>query len=589
MFPLDKNKKLIHSSSEPKFFFQNVLKKTNWKNVNEDAILHYTEREFKINKMLSRWLGQNAKPLDEEAFLLKAYFRDVTEKFVTFFTTALEMKTRELNTLYHYGDSLLKCQSEGKLEKPLAQIDGMQMLIKNFCMFLGTETANEKSGKIEEQNMQQFGSLIESKLSAWRSFCENFKISATFTKIETVSKEHPNTTETDNKNVGKFSMNEENIFSKKMISYGGVVTPPGVFKIVVRDEWSIKSAQCAHLMEIVFRDIPQKLGVVLRIRMTLFKYVEGSNLEEFSECFKHFYTIQTNADGEFEFQLPNSVQEIYVHMFPLHKNKRLIHSSIEPKFFLQHVMKKTNWKNGDKDVLCFYYDAITEGKIDAMLSRLFWQNAKPSDEEAFLLKAYLRDVTQKLVALFTNGRTMQKNELKMLHNYGESLLKCQSDGKLEKTLAQIDDMQMLIKNFCMFLGTETTNDKKSSKNEEQNMQRFSSQIESELSVWRSFCKKNLDKIPEKSKFALPNVGTVSKEFTKIDGIKLKKVPKTDETDIKKVIQKATGEAGVFHSAEEFTKIDGIKLKKVSKNNETAIKKVQKATGGTGVFHRVLAP
>uniref|UniRef100_A0A183CCP7 Uncharacterized protein n=1 Tax=Globodera pallida TaxID=36090 RepID=A0A183CCP7_GLOPA len=125
MFPLDKNKKLIHSSSEPKFFFQNVLKKTNWKNVNEDAILHYTEREFKINKMLSRWLGQNAKPLDEEAFLLKAYFRDVTEKFVTFFTTALEMKTRELNTLYHYGDSLLKCQSE--VSKEFTKIDGIKL------------------------------------------------------------------------------------------------------------------------------------------------------------------------------------------------------------------------------------------------------------------------------------------------------------------------------------------------------------------------------------------------------------------------------------------------------------------------------
>uniref|UniRef100_A0A914IBM1 Uncharacterized protein n=1 Tax=Globodera rostochiensis TaxID=31243 RepID=A0A914IBM1_GLORO len=116
MFPLDKNKNLIRSSREPKFFLQNVLKKTNWKNANEYVIFHYAERDFKISKLLSRWvsLSKNAKLLDEEAFLLKAYFRDVTEKLVTFFTSSLEMKTRELNILYTYGNSLLKCQSEAR-------------------------------------------------------------------------------------------------------------------------------------------------------------------------------------------------------------------------------------------------------------------------------------------------------------------------------------------------------------------------------------------------------------------------------------------------------------------------------------------
>uniref|UniRef100_A0A914ICH2 Uncharacterized protein n=1 Tax=Globodera rostochiensis TaxID=31243 RepID=A0A914ICH2_GLORO len=257
------------------------------------------------------------------------------------------------------------------------------------------------------------------------------KISDNFTKIETASKELPKLTESENKNIGKFSKKEENIFPKKMITYGGVVTPPGFFKIVVTDERKIKSAQCARLLENVMRDIPQKTG---------------SNLEEFSECFKHFYTAQTNVDGEFEMQLPNSVQEtIFVQILPLDKNKRLIQSSIEPTFFLQNVMKKTNWKNGNKDALYFYYNAIIEGKIDTMLSRWASQNYQPSEDEAFLLKAYFREVTEKLVELFTNGRIMQDDELNILYNYGNWLLKCQSEGKLEKTLAQIDGMQMLIK------------------------------------------------------------------------------------------------------------------------------------------------
>uniref|UniRef100_A0A914IF53 Uncharacterized protein n=1 Tax=Globodera rostochiensis TaxID=31243 RepID=A0A914IF53_GLORO len=201
-----------------------------------------------------------------------------------------------------------------------------------------------------------------------------------------------------------------------MKAYGGVVKPPGFYKIVLRDRWrSVQSALCADVFEYVMRDIIQKDNAVVYIKR-FFNYEAESNLEEF--------------------------KTIYIHMFPLDKNKKLIHSSSEPKFFLQNVMKKTNWKNCNEEFyLAFYHFAERDFKISKLLSR--WvslsQNAKLSDEEAFLLKAYLRDVTEKLVKFFTNGLEMKTRELNILFNYGNSLLKCQNEenSKMLVNLANV--------------------------------------------------------------------------------------------------------------------------------------------------------
>ncbi|KAL3122944.1 hypothetical protein niasHT_003583 [Heterodera trifolii] len=277
----------------------------------------------------------------------------------------------------------------------------------------------------------------------------------------------------------------ENVFPAHFLTYAGTVSPPGFYKIIVWDKLrNLLSENCADLFSYKPIKITRK-NDQLNINLSLFKYKKGSNLEELSECFEHFYATKTNQNGEFELRMDGTTQTtIFVHMFPLGQKMNLIHSTSEPEIFFQNVMKK-NWQNlnGNKDTLHFSHYVGKDLKVAKLLAPWFWRNAKPSDEDAFLLKAYLRNAAEKLVNFFLNDQKIPETDRNILQFFANAFSVPQTGGKLQKTLAKIDGMSILVKDICTFL-TPPGND------EEQITQEFGKLVVM-VRTWRKFCRNYL--------------------------------------------------------------------------------------------------
>ncbi|KAI3408511.1 hypothetical protein GPALN_010131 [Globodera pallida] len=269
------------------------------------------------------------------------------------------------------------------------------------------------------------------------------------------------------------------ITTKKTIKYSGIILPPGFYRIAIWDKFNVTTQfehKCQHLFKYVTRK--GKGPSTKKYSICFFKNFEGIELAHFGQCFENFFTALTNENGEFEVELFESFPEtINVQLFPVDKNKDLIHSDSVPSTFLQNLQMKTNWKNGLRQTFFFHYLKEKKGRIVTMLK--VWQNAKPSDENAFFLRAYLQEIASRIVVIFTNGGTLTKNEVDILNKYSLGL---QEFGILENKLAEIDGMPSLVKSLCNFLleefGFEGTDG-----------------IPHKFPIWHLVCTNYLDKMP----------------------------------------------------------------------------------------------
>ncbi|KAL3075393.1 hypothetical protein niasHS_012757 [Heterodera schachtii] len=112
------------------------------------------------------------------------------------------------------------------------------------------------------------------------------------------------------------------------------------------------------------------------------------------------------------------------------------------------------------------------------------QNAVPTEEEAFFIKAFFRHVTEIIVERITKLSTIYPNQLNVLGYYGITLLNyllTNGEMNLAQKLAQIDGMPNLVKYFCQFLGYGLMEDAKPIGNDDIKIVLLPAE-------WKIFCK-----------------------------------------------------------------------------------------------------
>ncbi|KAL3071034.1 hypothetical protein niasHT_037193 [Heterodera trifolii] len=152
-------------------------------------------------------------------------------------------------------------------------------------------------------------------------------------------------------------------------------------------------------------------------------------------------------------------------------------------------MKREKWKHlsGHKEVLFMFHFLEYQQRVSKWLYKWLTQNAVPTEEEAFFIKAFFRYFTEIFVERFTKMSIIYLIQLNVLGYYGTTLLNyllTNGEMNLVQKLTQIDGMPNLVKYFCQFLGYGLMEDADPSEND----------IKIELPAeWKKFCKKYMDK------------------------------------------------------------------------------------------------
>ncbi|KAL3088693.1 hypothetical protein niasHT_023311 [Heterodera trifolii] len=135
------------------------------------------------------------------------------------------------------------------------------------------------------------------------------------------------------------------------------------------------------------------------------------------------------------------------------------------------------------------YEQLVRQWLDNWLT----QNAVPTGEEAFFIKAFFRYVTEIIVERFTKMSIIYPSQLNVLGHYGMTLLNyflTNSESNLAQKLAQIDGMPNLVKCFCQFMGYGLMEDAKPNENDDIKIVLLPAE-------WKIFCKKYMEKISRK--------------------------------------------------------------------------------------------